>query len=213
MKPILALVAAFWVMQAFSPAQAGSVILQLTDSGGSPVPDAVVKLTTETPSGVDLSHRSHIIDQRDETFSPYVLLISAGDEVIFRNSDQTRHHVYSFSPLGLFEYLLAPGEKSPSIMLTKAGVIAVGCNIHDQMITYIYVSETPLAARSDPQGRVEIKDVPNGTYVAHIWHPKLRPGKPELVETVNVGDSPARLSSVLQLLPDRPKASGDHRHY
>jgi hypothetical protein len=136
-----------------------------------------------------------------------------GDDVIFRNSDQTRHHVYSFSPLGLFEYILKPDEKSPPIFFTKPGVIAVGCNIHDQMITYIYVSETPLAAVTDAQGRGEIKNVPDGPYVAHFWHPKLRPGRPEPTQTVDVGDSPATLSSVLQLLPSRPKTSDDHRLY
>ncbi|HIJ37439.1 MAG TPA: methylamine utilization protein [Rhodospirillaceae bacterium] len=212
MKPILALVATVCLLLFSSPVWAGSLILQLTDSDGNPVSDAVVKLTGDTPGAV-LSHQSHIIDQRDETFSVYVLLISVGDDVTFRNSDQTRHHVYSFSPLGQFEYLLAPGEKSPPILLSKPGVVAVGCNIHDRMITHIYVSDTAWAARSDPQGQVEIKDVPNGTYVAHIWHPKLRPGKPELAETVTLGDSPVKLSSVLQLLPDRPKSGGEYRRY
>ena len=39
-----------------------------------------------------------IIDQRDETFIPYVEIFRPGDQVVFRNSDRTRHHVYSFAP-------------------------------------------------------------------------------------------------------------------
>lgn len=81
-------------------------------------------------------------------FMPYIEVFRPGDEVVFRNSDRTRHHVYSFSPNRTFEFVLAPGQSLARMKLDKSGVITVGCNIHDQMATYLYVSDAPWIART-----------------------------------------------------------------
>ena len=71
-----------------------------TDTG-HPVPSAVVTL----PRGAQRVDRRdaiapvvHVIDQKNLMFVPYVQVFRPGDAVVFRNSDRTRHHVYSFSP-------------------------------------------------------------------------------------------------------------------
>jgi len=87
-------------------------------------------------------------DQKNLMFMPYIEVFRPGDEVVFRNSDRTRHHVYSFSSNRTFEFVLAPGQSSARMKLDKSGVIAGGCNIHDQMATYLYVSDAPWIART-----------------------------------------------------------------
>ena len=95
------------------PAAAATLRLQVADQGGKPLADAVATLTPDAPdSAARPPARDHFIDQKDETFQPFVEVVTAGDGVIFRNSDRTRHHVYTFSPLGQFEFVLKPNESS-----------------------------------------------------------------------------------------------------
>ena len=105
------------------------------------------------------SRRPHVIDQKNLMFLPYIEVFRPGDAVVFRNSDGTRHHVYSFSPAKAFEFVLAPGQSSPPMTLDQAGVIVVvGCNIHDQMASYLVVSDAPWIATTGKDGRAIFPD-------------------------------------------------------
>lgn len=131
--------------------------------------------------------------------------------MVFRNSDPTRHHVYSFSPVTQFEYVIAPRGTSPAVALPKAGVVAVGCNIHDGMISYLYVTDAPWAARTGRAGRAVI-DLPAGAYTVRVWHPRLPPARPDLVQDgVTLGAGGARLAFSLALRPD-PRLQFDREH-
>jgi plastocyanin len=156
---------------------------------------------------------THVIDQRNEAFIPYVQLLRPGDGVVFRNSDTTRHHVYSFAAIKTFEFVLRPGESSPELRMDKTGVAAVGCNIHDHMITYLFVSAVPATAMSNDGGDVLLGQVAPGSYTAHVWHPQLHPGRPEPTQKVTVAaDSDVvHLAFTLSLMPD-PRLSMDREH-
>ena len=119
-------------------------------------------------------------------FVPYIEVFRPGDRVVFRNSDDTRHHVYSFSKVKAFEFVLRPGESSPPLVLDKPGVIAAGCNIHDSMITYLFVSDAPWIARSGADGKVKLAEIPPGSFRVVAWHPRLRPGKPVPAQDLTV---------------------------
>ena len=188
---------------------AADLRIQVNDEKGHPVPDAVVtvlpqdlalKVASRRPPG----QATRTIDQKNETFVPYVEVFRAGDKVQFRNSDTMRHHVYTFSPLKPFEFVLVPGETSRLIQLDQAGVIAVGCNIHDQMITYLYVSDAPWLAKTGANGRAEFRDVPAGAWNVRVWHPRLKPGKPDLAQsaTLVAADESKQMAFALSLLPD-----------
>ena len=124
--------------------------------------------------------------------------------MVFRNSDNTRHHAYSFAPAGQFEFVLAPGESSAPLQLDKLGVIAVGCNIHDQMITYLYVTDTPLVAHSGGDGIAQLSNLPKGDYAVRVWHPQLRPGAGADLRRLTITDASElkNLEFTLSLLPD-----------
>ena len=192
---------------------AAALDVHVTDARGAPIADAVITATPLSPSHESeaLSQRAprtHVIDQRNETFIPYVEVFRPGDSVIFRNSDRTRHHAYSFSSARQFDFVLGSGEDSPPMTLDKTGTIAVGCNIHDKMITFFFVTDAPWFARSEKSGKARL-DLPAGNYAIRVWHPLLPPGAHDDPRTLAITtDVPKDLAFSLQLMPD-PRASMD----
>lgn len=109
------------------------------------------------------------MDQVNKRFLPDLLLIKQGQSVSFPNSDNIRHHVYSFSTAKQFELKLYAGKPKSSIKFEKNGVIIVGCNIHDSMIGNIYVAKN-VAMITNSDGKVSI-DLDPRTGQISIWHP------------------------------------------
>ena len=198
-------------------AAAGQLVVAVDDGRGKPVADAVVMLRPLGPQGrPPAAHATrHTIDQRDLMFMPYLQVFRPGDEVVFRNSDATRHHVYSFSPARTFEFVLVPAQSSPPLRLDKAGAIAVGCNIHDQMIAYLYVTDAPWVVQTAASGRALFGSLPAGDYEVRVWQPRLRPGRADPARTVSIAaNAAATLAVPLRLLPDpRAQAGREHVHY
>jgi plastocyanin len=200
---------------------AANLKINITDQRGKPVADAIVTVLPDpgvAAAALPPRPASHtrIIDQIALTFVPYIQVFRPGDKVVFRNSDQTRHHVYSFSPVKAFEFMLSPGQSSPPLELEKSGVVAVGCNIHDSMITYLYVSDAPWISQSGADGKVRIDDVPAGHYTVRVWQPRLRPGKPDLAQSallISASESKV-MNFALNLLPDsRRQFDREHTQY
>jgi plastocyanin len=159
------------------PALAGDVAVTVTDTANRPIADAVAELTPDTnapPLPIRVPSLA-TIDQRHETFIPLVNLIRKGGQVVFTNNDETMHQVYSFSDIKQFGFEVHQGERSKPVVFDVAGVAAIGCNIHDQMITYVYVAAAPFARISDVHGVVNFTDIPAGSYHLTVWHPRLIP--------------------------------------
>jgi len=160
---------------AASPAAAGDLVVQVRAPNGAAVPNAVVTLYPGgRPAALGAERRSYQIAQRDLQFSPFVLVVPVGAQVSFPNFDNTRHHVYSFSPVRRFELRLYAREQARSVRFDRPGIVPLGCNIHDGMIAFINVVDTAFAARTDAAGRAVFAGVPGGPVVARIWHPYLR---------------------------------------
>ncbi|UHQ19107.1 carboxypeptidase regulatory-like domain-containing protein [Lysobacter sp. KIS68-7] len=199
-------------------AAGASLLVQVTDQNGQPVADAVVTVVPPAPwsGAANLRSTSRTIDQKQLTFMPYVEVFRPGDSVVFRNSDSTRHHVYSFSPAKAFEFVVAPGESAAPLVLDKTGVVAVGCNIHDGMISYLYITDAPYYARTDARGRVSFDALPPGRYDVRVWQPRLPPGRPDLREralVIAAGESKT-LAFPITLRPDpRQQFDREHTHY
>ena len=191
-------------------AVAGELTVLINDGHGHPVSDAVVSVRSTDPrrAGARVPAVSKTIDQRDLAFVPYIEVFQPGDSVVFRNSDRTRHHVYSFSAVKQFEFVLAPGQSSRPQRLDKPGLVAVGCNIHDQMIAYLFVSNAPWIARSGNDGRVDFKGLASGPYVVDVWQPRMRPGRsPKSLMAIVADTGSSTLSWSLSLSPPT-----DHDH-
>ena len=101
-----------------SRTSAASLSVQVTDRAGKPVADAVV---TVLGAGPRAAPATRIVDQKQLTFLPYVEVFHPGDSLVFRNSDRTRHHVYSFSPAKQFEFVVDADGRSAPLLLDKTG--------------------------------------------------------------------------------------------
>jgi plastocyanin len=156
-----------------SYADAAEIEVQVNDVAGASVENAVVYLEPKDKTAPILKNQAAIA-QKNKTFIPLVTVIQAGSSIIFPNKDSVRHHVYSFSPAKTFELKLYSGVPSTPVVFDKAGTVVLGCNIHDQMLAFVYVVDTPYFAKTDASGKVKIGDVPNGDYLLKVWHYALR---------------------------------------
>ena len=205
------MVLAGWIAAA---AAAADLHVQVTDDHGKPVSDAVARVLPADAATIDRAApsapRTLFIDQRNEQFIPYVAVFRPGDRVVFRNSDVTRHHVYSFSPTKTFEMVVNPGEVATPLLLDRAGIVAVGCNIHDHMRTWLFVSDTPRIAVTGSNGVAQFIGLPAGRYRVVVWHPQLRPRQPEVASELALATDSAsdNLPVRLSLLPDPRKQIG-----
>ncbi|MFT7414414.1 MAG: plastocyanin [Methylophagaceae bacterium] len=110
-----------------------------------------------------------VMDQVNKRFLPDLLLIQQGQSVVFPNSDNIRHHVYSFSKAKTFELKLYAGKPKNPIEFETNGVVIVGCNIHDSMVGSIYVAHDT-AMVTDENGKVTL-DFDSMVDKISIWHP------------------------------------------
>lgn len=194
---LVTVVAMAWAM----PAAAGELQVQVT-ADGVPLEGAVLSLHGDAAPVAGKA----VMDQRNTAFEPGVLVIEAGTAVSFPNSDTVRHQVYSFSPAKSFELPLYSGTPPEPVVFDEPGVVVVGCNIHDWMIGWIVVLDTPHHARSDADGLARLQ-VPDGEYRLHAWHARLA-GDVVVREVAVPGDS---VSLSLALGPPPPERRGSDR--
>jgi plastocyanin len=175
-------------------AQTAEIAITVTDDQGRPVEDAVV-VAVPNDAAVRLPQRPRegVVDQVDQEFTPKVTAILVGTAVRFPNHDNIRHQVYSFSPAKRFELPLYAGVPAEPVVFDKPGVIVLGCNIHDWMIGYIYVSESPYFARTGKNGKALLAELPPRAYTVRVWHPQLDVPEETTRKTVDAS-RPAPLS-------------------
>lgn len=174
--------------------EAGDLMVSVRDTGGRPVRDAVVTVRPDAgvPRGpIRFSWPLRIV-QRDIQFQPYVLIAPVGATVSFPNLDRVRHHIYSFSRGNRFEIELFGQDQTRTHAFSTVGTAALGCNIHDQMLAYVRVVDTPWAGKTDATGDVTIAGVPAGPARLMVWHPRLNVRGNESAYTLTVGTGPGR---------------------
>jgi plastocyanin len=154
-------------------AHAASLRVQIVDQTGAPLPDAVVyavpasgKIPATRPAGA-------VIDQVKRRFVPLVSVAQTGASITFPNKDNIEHDVYSFSPAKRFELNLYHGIPANPVVFEKAGLVVMGCNIHDQMVAYLLLVDTPYFAKTDASGRATLENIPADTYKLIAWHYRL----------------------------------------
>ena len=151
-----------------SLANATQFSVKVIDQNGRPVSDAAVETNAKAVSGP--VNEIAVIDQIDKRFVPKVIAVQKGQRVTFPNKDNIRHHVYSFSPIRQFStelYADVPGEP---ILFDQAGIATLGCNIHDSMVGYIFVSEWSNVDTTDAEGMVFFSTEQSPSFV-NVWHP------------------------------------------
>jgi len=174
------------------PALAASLSVHVSDQSGAPVQDAVVyaipvdgRLPKREPVGAEIA-------QQNKMFTPLVSVIQTGASVKLPNLDDIAHEVYSLSAPKHFELKLYRGVPAHPVLFDKPGLVVLGCNIHDMMVAYLYIVDTPYYAKTDSSGNATLTDLPSTLYRVTVLHYRQSDANARPTQTVNTSaKSPA----------------------
>jgi plastocyanin len=204
------LVALLILLCVVRPARPATLIVSVQTPDGHALPGAVVTIRPLEGAARHAAPLHALIDQMNRRFEPDLLVIPVGSTVEFPNSDSVSHQIYSFSPAKRFQLPLYRGKPYPPTHFDQPGVVTLGCNIHDEMLAYLLVTDAPWYGRTNEAGSWSA-EVPHGRYRVELWHPRLRDNEAELGRELTVADADRaeltlRLSRPLQPAPltDRP---------
>ncbi len=185
-------------------ALAGVVTVSVHDKVGGAAQDAVVVFEALDEAPV-AGHATASIDQVNKTYVPHVSVIRTGTTVTFPNSDRIHHQVYSFSPARTFQLDLYAGSTTSHVTFDKPGLVVLGCNIHDKMLAFVLVVDTPYFTKTGATGSA-VLDLPPGHYRLRVWHPELATAAPATPVTVTAAALALPLELDLSGAPDGPPA-------
>lgn len=189
--------AALFLVLIGAGAHAATVQVRAVGAAGQPLTDAVLLLEPQGGRAPVKPATGVEIAQKGRQFVPAVTVVPVGTKVQFPNQDTVRHHVYSFSAAKKFELKLYVGRPENPVEFDHAGVVVLGCNIHDTMVGWVIVSDTPWYAKTPAGGRARLDDVPPGNYVLRAWHPDLPAGSAGVEQAVTVGTAALDLTATL----------------
>ncbi|MEM9288796.1 MAG: hypothetical protein AAGA36_10695 [Pseudomonadota bacterium] len=177
------------------PAWAADITVKMSNQKGVPVEGAVVTFHPETgaPLSAEDAAASITVNQKDNNFLPFISVVPREASVKFLNEDSVLHHVFSFSAAKRFSLKLFGKGEPQEVVFDDPGVVVVGCNIHDQMIAYLKIVETPHAGKTEDDGMVTLTNVPDSPGELRIWHPLMKGRGNEL----RVAVDPTTTSDVL----------------
>jgi len=186
-------------------AMAADLEIRLTNAAGAPLVDAVV-FEPEAKPARRAAMRATIV-QHNRVFEPFVTVVQTGTAISFPNQDPMMHHVYSFSPAKRFEIKLYRGTPAEPVVFDKPGVVALGCNVHDWMLAYVLVVDTPIFAKAGKDGVAKLGDLAAGEHRWMVWYPGMREPVPLARITLTAGEARTveqRLDVPLRIRPKAP---------
>jgi len=152
-----------------------------------------------------------VIDQVQRAFVPDLLIVPVGSTVEFPNSDTVNHQIYSFSAPKRFQLPLYRGKPYPPVLFEQSGVVTLGCNIHDEMLAYLVITDASFFGRTDASGAWSA-EVARGRYRIAVWHPRLREDAGELERELTVGDGDRAELTLRVQKPLQPAPLGARPH-
>lgn len=185
------------LLAASAAAPAATLQVHARGSAGQSLADVVLLLEPHGAKAPAPRPVQTEIAQQGRRFLPAVTVVPVGSKVQFPNQDTVRHHLYSFSPAKKFELKLYVGRPENPVEFDRPGLVVLGCNIHDNMVGWVVVADTPWFAKTPAGGRTSLSDVPPGTYVLRAWHPDLPAGSTGVEQAVTVGAGPLDLVATL----------------
>jgi plastocyanin len=197
------------ILGCWSPARAASLVIHVQAADGNALAGAVI---TARPVDGPPRHAPPVhavMDQLDRAFVPDLLVVPVGSTVAFPNSDVVSHQIYSFSAAKHFQLPLYRGKPYPPVVFDQPGIVTLGCNIHDEMLAYLIVTDAPYFGRTDGAGSWST-DLGPGRYRLTIWHPRLHADAADTEREFTVGSDDraeltVRIAKPLQPAPlERP---------
>jgi plastocyanin len=134
---------------------------------GRPAKDVVVWLEQRGP--VAATAERVVLDQRNLTFVPRLLVVPVGTTVEMPNSDRVFHNVFSFHNGKRFDLGLYPAGTRKMVTFDQPGVSRVFCNIHPTMAAYVVAVASNRYAVTDADGRFAIAGVEGDRHAFSMW--------------------------------------------
>ena len=131
---------------------------------------SVVILEPRVPLNVPLPTEPVEMDQFGRDFIPRLIVVRAGQQVLFKNSEDELHtvHVKDGEGLSLFNVAMPIQGGEHDHTFDDAGDYAVSCNAHQEMHATIVVVESPYAVVADRDGTFTLPEMPPGSYEATL---------------------------------------------
>jgi plastocyanin len=174
--------------KAHTPARRVETVVKGTVSGGGSLGPggAVVWLErTDGSTPKPKPAKNKVVHQYNKAFVPRVLAVPLGTEVSFTNDDELYHDVFSLSKPNDFDLGVYQGNTAKLRTFTNPGPVQLLCNLHSQMLGWVFVVPSPYYGQADGTGSFSIHGVPPGQYEIHVWHEAA--SKPT-VEKLSVGE-------------------------
>lgn len=146
------------------------------------------------------------LTQKNKSFEPHILVVSAGAVVEFPNHDPFFHNVFSLFEGKRFDLGLYEAGTSRKVRFDRPGISYIFCNIHPEMSAVVITIASPLYAISNADGQLTLAGVPFGRYMLHVWSEGMGP---------ETEDPPAREITIAENSSSLgvirvPRANGQH---
>jgi len=113
--------------------------------------------------------KHRVVEQRNKQFSPRLLAVPPGSTVAFPNYDSFYHNVFSTAPTQKFDLGLYKEGQSREIKFEKTGLVRLGCNVHANMASFIFVIDAPAYVPVDGAKEFNFRSLEPGKYKARVW--------------------------------------------
>jgi plastocyanin len=154
----------------------GRVVLE----GAGRISPAISTVVWLSPLGADNGPASvppmhAVLQQKNKTFEPHLLVVTRGSTVEFPNRDPWFHNVFSLFNGKRFDLGLYEAGTSRTVHFDREGISFIFCNIHPEMSAVVVVLPSQYFAIPDKQGEFAIASVPAGRYTLHVWNESALP--------------------------------------
>ena len=114
------------------------------------------------------------LNQEGCMYKPHVIGVMANQDIKIINSDPTNHNIHPLPKVNQEWNESQPPQGDPRLkhFAREEVMIAVKCNVHPWMRSYIGVVGHPFFAVTGPDGAFSIKGLPPGKYTLEAWHEK-----------------------------------------
>jgi len=131
-----------------------------------------------------------VIDQHGCAYRPHIMGLMAGQTLKILNSDDTLHNIHALPKLNAqFNLAMPKFIKEKEQKFDKPEVmVAVKCDVHSWMASYIGVLSHPYYAVSGDDGSFDLSKLPAGSYTIEAWHEKYG----TQTQQVTVGDGESK---------------------
>ncbi len=128
------------------------------------------------------------LDQQGCEYTPHVLALQEGQEILIRNSDDTNHNIH-FLPKVNQEINRTQPQKNDQfkVKLDAEAPFHVKCDVHPWMGAYVAVFKHPFFSVAGEDGTYTIKGLSPGKYTIAAWHEKW--GEQTATVEVKTGES------------------------